>query len=111
MSSYLENFIADPDGLRLFQQERLILDVTTRLCTLMDVQGVSRTELARRLGVSKAHVTRLLEGSRNMTLRTVSDLFTALGQTVELKDAAPTPAAKPKQQARPVAGAPRKVAR
>jgi transcriptional regulator with XRE-family HTH domain len=81
----IERFTKDAEAMRLFQQERVILEVTERICELMDEKGVSRTELAERLGKTKGHVSQLLDGSRNLTLRTLADVFTALGEAVHLQ--------------------------
>src|SRR5437588_12201455 len=74
------------EGMRVFQQERLILDATERICELMHEQDVSRTELALRLGKSKGYVSQMLDGTRNMTLRSVADFFLALGRAAHLRD-------------------------
>lgn len=62
----------------ILEEERLILDATEAICRVMDEQGVSRVELARRIGASKGHVSQLLDGGRNMTLRTLARLASAL---------------------------------
>lgn len=62
----------------VLEQEHLLLDVTELIVELMNERGVSRSELADRLGKTKGHVTQLLSGSRNLTLRTLSDIFVAL---------------------------------
>lgn len=80
----VQRFIQDPENLRLFQQERLILEITARLCHIMENKGVSRKELAERLGTSKGYITQLLDGRANMTLRKIADVFAALGEAVEL---------------------------
>ncbi len=77
-----EKLTSTPEGLALYQQEGLILEVTELICGLMNEQGVSRADLAGRLGKSRAHVTQLLDGRANMTLRTVSDVLTALGASL-----------------------------
>jgi hypothetical protein len=69
-----------PEGLRLWHQERSIFETTNLICELMDSLGVTRAELAKRLKCTKGYVTQLLDGSTNMTLRTVSDVFVALGR-------------------------------
>ena len=61
------------------EQEHLLLEVTEIIAELMAAQGVTKAELARRLRTTKGHVTQMLSGSRNLTLRTLSDVFTALG--------------------------------
>ena len=74
------------EGHRLYQQERSILNLTELICKLMEETGVSRSELARRLGKTKGYISQLLDGESNMTVRTISDVFTALGKTVYFSD-------------------------
>jgi Helix-turn-helix len=52
----------------VLEQEHLILDVTEMIVELMNERGVTRSELADRLGKTKGHVSQLLSGSRNLTL-------------------------------------------
>ena len=44
----------------------------------MDAQGVTKAELARRVGKSRAYVTQSRSGDRNMTLSTFAGLADAL---------------------------------
>lgn len=46
---------------------------------LVDDLGITRAELARRLGKSEAWVSKALSGSQNLTLRSISRLAHALG--------------------------------
>lgn len=50
----------------------------------MEEQKVSRAELARRLGTSRAYVTKLLGGNANFTLHTMTKVAMALGATVHV---------------------------
>jgi transcriptional regulator with XRE-family HTH domain len=52
------------------------------LAKAMDEQGLSKSDLAARLGRSRAFVTQVLSGRRNMTLRTLADLAWACGNRV-----------------------------
>jgi len=83
--SQIEKLVEDQDGMRLFQQERLILDVTERICEIMEEKGISRKQLAEELGTSKSFITQLLDGGRNMTLRTLSDVLLALGSVARIQ--------------------------
>jgi len=83
--SLIEDLVDDAEGMRLFQEERLILAATELICEAMDEQGVTRKRLADMLGTSKSFVTQLLDGSRNMTLRTLADVFLALGFAVDIQ--------------------------
>lgn len=68
----------DPEMRQYYYQEKLILEVTELICELMEQKGINKAELARKLGRSKSNVTQLLDGTTNMTLRTVSDTLLAL---------------------------------
>ena len=67
-----------------FQQERVILEVAILIRKLLREQGLSKADLAARLGRSKAFVTQLLDGRANMTLRTISDVMCALGHSLRV---------------------------
>lgn len=69
----------------LLEQERAYFAANLLITRLMDEAGVSRAELAKRLGKSRAFVTRLLDGSANMTIRTISNVLFHLGHKVDLQ--------------------------
>lgn len=75
----------DAEFRRLLAQEELILEVTEVLCGLLDEEKISKKELADRLGKTKGFVSQLLNGGRNLTLRTVADILHVLGYKVALK--------------------------
>jgi transcriptional regulator with XRE-family HTH domain len=52
--------------------------VATHVYNAMDAAGVNKATLARRMGVSPAYITQLLDGDRNMTLMTIAKLGVAL---------------------------------
>ncbi len=81
-----ERLTKTPEGMRLYQQERVIQELTDLICELMEEQKVSRSELASLLGKTKGYITQLLDGRTNMTVRTISDVFTALGRAVHFQD-------------------------
>ena len=78
----VERFTTDPENMRLFQQERVILETTELICQLLEEKGIRKADLAQRLGKSKAYVTQLLDGRTNMTLRTISDVMWALDSSL-----------------------------
>lgn len=63
---------------QLLRQERLILDVTEQLAGALENSGVTRAELARRMGRTPGFVSQVLGGGRNLTLRTIADIAAAL---------------------------------
>lgn len=66
-------------------QEDLVIDAQFLLHDLMVERGVSRAELARRVGISKARLSQFFNAKANPTLRTLAVLFQALGETVKLE--------------------------
>lgn len=75
----VEQFVESPENMRLFQQERTILEITELLEDALSAKGISRAEFAAMLGKSKGWVTQLLDGEGNKTLRTIADAFAVLG--------------------------------
>ena len=71
----VEEFTSTPEGMADFQRERVILDVAILIRRLLKEQGLTKAELASRLGKSKAFITQILNGRANMTLRTISDVM------------------------------------
>lgn len=66
----------DFDG--LVRQEDLLLEVTEKLTQALEDTGMTRTELARRLGRTPGYVSQVFGGGKNLTLRTVADIAAAL---------------------------------
>ncbi|WP_051608915.1 helix-turn-helix domain-containing protein [Fodinicurvata fenggangensis] len=47
--------------------------------------GVTKQELADRVGVNKSVITRRLNGSANLTLRSIAEMADALGRDIEFR--------------------------
>lgn len=61
-----------------FLTETAILDFTEKVVDKVQKLGLSRAELAQKLGVSKPFVTKLLNGNPNMTIKTMVSIAHAL---------------------------------
>ena len=68
-----------------FQIDRLKVEISERIYNAMNQQGVSNAELARRLGKSRAYVTKLLRGTTNFTLESLVRIGRALSREVEFE--------------------------
>ena len=64
--------------------ERLVFNTTEDILLAMQDSGVSYAELAKRLGKSKSHVSQILNGTRNMTLRTLADISYVIDCEIKL---------------------------
>ncbi len=60
-----------------------LFGVTEDILVAMEDLGITRSELANRLGKSKARISQLLSGSSNMTIGTLSDIAFELGLTLD----------------------------
>jgi transcriptional regulator with XRE-family HTH domain len=65
-----------------YERERLTVWAFDCIAEAMDAQGLSKADIARALGTSRAHVTQLFSGQRNPTLRTLADLAFACDSRV-----------------------------
>ena len=74
MADLEREYACDPD----FVAAGLALDVAEQVARIISYRGMTRTELAKRMGVSKALVTRALNAPTNMTLRSIAQLAVAL---------------------------------
>ena len=82
--AWTERQTRTPEARRRYEQERLILWTTEAICEAMEEQGLDRAAVAGKLGTSRANVTQLLSGSRNMTLRSLAGLAHACGMRADI---------------------------
>lgn len=81
MSKLMIDVFSDSENrVREERRARLRVDVTEALLILMEDFGVSKSDLADRIGVTRSAVTQALCGTRNLTLNLISDIAAALGQ-------------------------------
>lgn len=73
------------DSRREYERERLIVWTLDSLADLLQEGKITKADVARRLGTSRAHITQIFSGSRNATLSTVSDLAWACGKRAIVK--------------------------
>lgn len=86
MTTTLRHWLIEQDDKgRLFSQESLIVATAETIWEEMERRNVTKAGLAEMLGKSKAFVTQILSGDRNMTLRTLADIAFALEVQVELR--------------------------
>jgi transcriptional regulator with XRE-family HTH domain len=68
------NYLNDPE----FQAELLALQVTNQITVAMERQQLTQREMAERLGVTSAYLSRVLSGYTNMTVKTIAKFAIAL---------------------------------
>lgn len=77
------------DEKKKISYERLVFNVTEDILIAMEDAGITQHKLATILGKSKSFVSQILNGKRNMTLRTLSNICFALDlkPTINIYDA------------------------
>lgn len=81
-------FIREAEAKPEYAAAAVVYDFTEDIWNLMEAQGLSRSELAARLGASPAYVTKILRGNANFTLVSMAKLASALGAELRVHLAA-----------------------
>jgi len=67
-----------------FKLEQLVLGLTEQIAKAMHEEGITRADLARRLNVNPAAITRILRGDSSFRLRTLLAIADALGRRLKV---------------------------
>lgn len=78
MSDYRSRLLENPEYAVEAAKGDFIMDVTESICEILEKEGISRQQLAGRIGRSKGFVSQVLNGARNMTLATLAEIAHAL---------------------------------
>ena len=62
-----------------YHEEGLFLDVASRVIDAMENRRITRSDLARRLGVNPAYITKILHGHANLSLESLAKVAFAMG--------------------------------
>ncbi len=83
--SAIHEWLQSPENQQGLEEERLITEISENIWALLNEKGVLSAQLAEKLGKSRPFVSQLLDGSRNMTLRTLADIAYALDTRVRVE--------------------------
>ncbi len=61
------------------------LEISEQIYLAMEQQGVTNAELARRLGKSRAYITKVLQGNVNFTIESLVKIARALGHKFDFQ--------------------------
>jgi ribosome-binding protein aMBF1 (putative translation factor) len=79
MNKTLQELLPQMKDSERYDQEVLRSDISDQIVCLMESQGITKAELARRLKTSKAYITKILQGNANFTLDSLAQISRALG--------------------------------
>ena len=85
---WLTRLVPPEMSLRAYAEDRAVAELTGTVLETIERAGLTRAEVARLLGTTKSYVSQVLNGSTNMTLKTLGALLWAAGREVgELRTA------------------------
>jgi transcriptional regulator with XRE-family HTH domain len=67
-----------------FRIEGLKFDISEQIYLAMEREGLSQTELAQKLGTSRAYITKVLQGNANFTLESLAKFALALDCDIDV---------------------------
>lgn len=86
---WLSRDVPQGTSLRPYAEDRAVAVLTGAVLDAIENAGITRVELARLLGTTKSYVSQVLNGSTNMTLKTLGALMWAAGRQVQSLESAP----------------------
>ncbi len=80
LERYVQDYANDPE----FIAEGLSIKVIEEMLEYLEQRNLSQAWLAQKMGVSRAHISRILNAPPNMTLLTIATIAVALGFTPDV---------------------------
>lgn len=81
IKEWSRQYEGDPE----FEFDLLAIEIGERIVERMERLQMTRTELAAKIGVSKARISQILGGQDNLTLKSLVAVATGLGSRVEVR--------------------------
>ena len=81
IDSWIKQYEGDPD----FEFDLLAIDIGERIVERMEQLSINRTELAAKIGVSKARISQILRGHDNLTLKSLVAVAIGLESRIEIR--------------------------
>ena len=82
---WVDRQLEDPEFRRGFEQELVSQRFGDALQSALERQGITRSDLAKRLGKTRSAVTQVLRHGRNLTIKKMVELASAIGYEIEIE--------------------------
>jgi transcriptional regulator with XRE-family HTH domain len=79
-----DEYMEDKEFARIMAQEELIMDVTEGFCRMLEEEQLTRSNLAKTMGKTRGYISQILNGRRNITLRSLAEIAYHLGYHVNV---------------------------
>jgi len=84
MSDLIDRLCSTPDERRLLQREVTFMEATELVCEVMQEEGVTLVELAKRTNINPDYLASALDGELCISLVYLSDMLWAMGRGVKM---------------------------
>lgn len=83
MTSTYEQLLETKEGREALAEEHAMAHVGELIANLLEKSGMTRTQLAEKLELSRGRITQILDGDANLTLGTIARVLNAFGHLFE----------------------------
>ncbi|MDD3804448.1 MAG: helix-turn-helix transcriptional regulator [bacterium] len=73
-----EDYLKSTEKNMKYDENRFNLTILSQVFSIMKKEGITNTELAKRMNVSRAYITKLFKGNCNFTIKTIMNIGSAL---------------------------------
>lgn len=78
-TGYEKFYSKSDENRKILAREELIFQITDAICAIMEKKGVTKYEIAQKLGLSKRRIDSVLNCNRYTTVSDISDIAYVLG--------------------------------
>jgi len=82
---YLKKELKDPEFRKYYEEYGRQLEIAYQILQLRKREGLSQTELVRKIGTKQANIARLESGQQNFTLETLQKIVHALNRNLKIE--------------------------
>jgi len=80
-----DEYMEDEEFARIMAQEELIMDVTEGFSKMLEEEKLTRSGLADTMRKTRGYISQILNGRRNITLRSLAEIAYHLGYHVNVR--------------------------
>lgn len=80
-----EDYLKSTEKNSNYDENRFNLSILSQVFSIMKKEEITNAELAKRMGVSRAYITKLFKGNCNFTIKTVTAICKALDSDVDIR--------------------------
>lgn len=84
INEHLEELMKDPEFVREFEALQPEMEVARAICRARAEQGLTQADIAERTGMNQSEISRIENGTRNVSIKLLQRLADGLGMTLKI---------------------------